>query len=188
MNNNYITIPNLITLSRVLLVFPIFLLIQNNLYPWAFALSSFALCTDFIDGQIARKTNTVSIPGSILDPIADKVFIFCLLYFFTSKGLLNPIYFAISSSRDILQLLAVPILTGYKKIKFYVKPKLLPKIATTFRYVIVMMLFLFSIIHLNPHPILLPILIISAIIEICILFRYIVRFFQIYRGLHNTFE
>lgn len=188
MNKKYATIPNLVTLSRILLIFPIFLLLQNNYFLWAFAVTTVALCTDFIDGQIARKTNSVTTSGSILDPIADKIFIFCLLYFFTFKGQLNPSYFAISSTRDILQLLAIPILMGYKKIKFNVKPRLLPKIATTFKYIIIMMLFLTSIMHLNTQYILLPILITSAVIETYILFRYLFRFCQIYKGLHDTFE
>lgn len=188
MNTKYATIPNLLTLSRILLIFPIFLLLQNNLYPWAFAVTTLALCTDFIDGQIARKTDSTTLSGSILDPIADKVFVFSLLYFFTAKGLLNPAYFAISSARDILQLLAIPFLVSFKKIKFIIKPKLLPKIATTFKYLIILMLFSISILNLNSQHLLLPILISSAVIEIYTLYRYFIRFYEVYKGLHDTFE
>lgn len=188
MNKKYASIPNLITLSRILLIFPIFLLLQNNLYPWAFAVTGLALFTDFIDGQVARKSNYVTISGSILDPVADKIFVFCLLYFFTSKNLLSPTYFAISSTRDLLQLLAIPLLIGFKKIKFNVKPKLLPKIATALKYLVIMMLFSISTLHLNPQPILLPVLFTSALIEIYILYRYLIRFFQVCKGLHDTFE
>lgn len=188
MSKKYATIPNLLTLSRIFLIVPIFLLLQSNLYTWAFAVSTFALCTDFFDGQIARKTNCITVTGSVLDPIADKIFIFCLLYFFTAKGLLNPAYFAISSIRDLLQLLAIPILMGYKKINFNVKPKLLPKIATTLKYLIIMMLFSTSIMHINTQYFLSSVLLISSAIEIYILFRYVTRFRLIYNGLHNTFE
>ena len=42
----------------------------------------FAICcaTDFIDGHIARKTNTVSMLGKFLDPLADKVVIVVMLF------------------------------------------------------------------------------------------------------------
>ncbi len=188
MSKKYATIPNILSLSRILLIFPISMLLQNNLYHWAFGLTAFALCTDFIDGQIARKTNSITLSGSILDPIADKIFIFYLLYFFTSKGLLSPAYFGVSATRDILQLLAVPILIGYKKTKFNINPKLLPKLATTLKYLIIMILFSVSILHIDPKYVLLPVLVTSAIIEVYVLYRYILRFSQIFKGLHNTFE
>lgn len=42
----------------------------------------FAICcsTDFLDGYIARKTNTVSSLGKLLDPLADKVIIVIMLF------------------------------------------------------------------------------------------------------------
>lgn len=187
MIKNYINVPNSITLLRVLLIIPILLLLENNNYLWAFILTAFALATDFIDGKIARQTNTVTLAGSMLDPIADKIFVFCLFYFFTFKDMLNFSYFAISSTRDILQLLAIPILVGYKKVKFNINPKLLPKIATVFKYLIILLLFL---IPFKPtcSTILLPIIILSALIEIYILGRYLIRYFEVYKGLHHTFE
>ncbi len=188
MSKQYVTLPNFISLSRILLILPIFILLQKHLYTWAFALATFTLFTDFIDGLIARKTNSISVYGSILDPIADKIFVFSLLYFFTYNGQLNPVYFAISATRDILQLLAIPILMGYKKIKFNVQPKLISKIATILKYIIIVILFLGSITHVGLKRILHPILIASAILEIYVLYHYIIRFCEIFKGAHNTFE
>ena len=69
-----LTIPNMLSLVRLLLI-PVILWLyigeQNN---WA-AIAVIALSglTDVVDGRIARKYNMVSDFGKILDPIADKL-------------------------------------------------------------------------------------------------------------------
>lgn len=188
MKNQIITLPNVLSLLRILLIFPIFFLIQRESYIAAFFLTAFAISTDFIDGYIARKTNTVTSLGAILDPVADKLVVLCLLWFFTVKGLLNPYYFALAGSRDILQLLAIPILLGYKRIHFKVIPKLLPKLATSLKFIVILTLFSSAIIQLNTSLLLWPILILSAALEVYILFTYIKRFTEIFKGVHDTFE
>lgn len=182
------TIPNLLTLFRIISIFPIIISIQHHLYVLAFILTLLAQFTDFFDGQIARKTNSVTPLGSLIDPFADKIFIISLLSFFTVKGLLNTHYFYISSTRDILQLLAIPILMSYKKIAFKVQPTLLPKIATAIKYVIISILSLNMIINFNAKIALLPMLILSTFFEIYILATFFLRFLKIYKGQHTTFE
>jgi len=67
------TIPNLISFIRLCLI-PIFfvLLMQGSdaLAAFVFAL---AAGTDWIDGQIARRTNAVSKLGQVLDPTVDRL-------------------------------------------------------------------------------------------------------------------
>lgn len=188
MNEKYVFIPNTITFFRVFLIFPIFFLLEKNLYEWALTLTSLAIFFDFIDGQVARKLDCTTLSGSILDPVADKIFVLCIFFFFTSKDLLNATYFVISSTRDVLQLLAIPVLMGYKRIRFKVIPSLIAKIATAINYIIIVSLFLIPILHLDAKFILLPMIIISAALEVYILYNYLIRFFQIYKGFHDTFE
>ena len=70
------TIPNMLSLFRLLLI-PVYISIYLNAKTeWDYVLSAAILAvsclTDLIDGQIARHFNQISNLGKLLDPIADK--------------------------------------------------------------------------------------------------------------------
>lgn len=73
--NSHITIPNLITMVRILAtpLFVIFLL--NNAYPQAMAVFVLAGLSDLADGYIARNFKQKSPLGALLDPLADKLLV-----------------------------------------------------------------------------------------------------------------
>ena len=72
---------NLLTLSRIFIAIIIFgLLMLNNYYVLAFVLFFVAGLTDYLDGFLARKYNSSSQMGEILDPIADKILIIFLFF------------------------------------------------------------------------------------------------------------
>ena len=72
---------NLLTFSRILLAFVIFILISSkNYYYIALLLFFFAGVSDYFDGYLARKYNASSELGEILDPIADKILIVFVLF------------------------------------------------------------------------------------------------------------
>ncbi len=72
------TLPNLLTLVRLLLVpvLAVLLLAQDGLDPtlrwWATAVFLVAALTDLVDGELARRSGTVTNVGKVADPIADK--------------------------------------------------------------------------------------------------------------------
>jgi CDP-diacylglycerol--glycerol-3-phosphate 3-phosphatidyltransferase len=72
------TLANRLTLIRLALV-PFFMsfMIYDNLWTRAFALIIFigASITDWYDGSLARRTGTVTLIGTFLDPLVDKMLI-----------------------------------------------------------------------------------------------------------------
>ena len=73
-----VTIPNLLTLLRLLLVPVLGVLLladggaESELRWWATVVFVGAALTDLIDGALARRSGTVTTLGKIADPIADK--------------------------------------------------------------------------------------------------------------------
>jgi cardiolipin synthase len=186
-------IPNILTLSRILLIFPSIYYLDNETYYASFAFLVFLFLTDYFDGFFARKLHMTSYLGSILDPIADKIVvisIFTYLYY-VEKVLL--FYYILILIRDISQLLSIPILLLWKKIQFKVKPKLIPKWGTALNFLILVLIcitYIFPVLNSDTNYIYLTysIYAISSLIEIFIVSTYIPRFVQIYLGTHDTFE
>lgn len=71
--SNWKTIPNLLSLIRIILI-PIFgyCLVKDQVLVAAVIIAISGL-TDLFDGKIARRFNQVSNLGKILDPVADKM-------------------------------------------------------------------------------------------------------------------
>ena len=71
---NILTIPNLLSLIRILLIpFIIWLYCVQKAYMHTFIVIVISGFTYIIDGKIARKFNKISDVGKVLDPIADKL-------------------------------------------------------------------------------------------------------------------
>jgi len=69
-------LPNILTLTRVLLI-PFFVIfIINKYFEWALFTFAIAAITDGIDGLLARITHQRTELGAYLDPIADKLLLF----------------------------------------------------------------------------------------------------------------
>ena len=73
-SNRVLTVPNLISFVRILLI-PVFvlLLLNEGTERAGLILLVFVVSTDWVDGQVARRTGQVSEVGKLLDPIADRL-------------------------------------------------------------------------------------------------------------------
>jgi len=82
---------NYITLIRIVLV-PLALVMLFSNWPYhefiTAGLVLFAWLTDFLDGVLARHTDTVSSLGTYLDAAADKIFVLCVLFGLAQLALL----------------------------------------------------------------------------------------------------
>lgn len=83
------TLATKITIARIILIVPTVVfyivgMIEEAVYlPFLIVscvLFAILCSTDFVDGHIARKTNTVSALGKFLDPLADKIVIVVMLF------------------------------------------------------------------------------------------------------------
>lgn len=67
------TIPNVLSLLRLVLIVPIAILLwRDGPVEWLLGLVALVIVSDWFDGRIARWTKTVSEWGKVIDPVADK--------------------------------------------------------------------------------------------------------------------
>lgn len=95
-------LPNILSVLRALLGFVIVYFIYNDKYVTALIIFVIAAISDCLDGYIARKHQSISIFGKIIDPIADKILILATLFGFTLKGILLPCFVIIIGLRELV--------------------------------------------------------------------------------------
>jgi cardiolipin synthase len=124
------SVPNILTLIRILLIPFFVILIINKSFGWALGIFAIAGITDGMDGLIARITHQRTELGAYLDPIADKLL---LSAGFVTLAIIErvPSWLAvIVISRDVIILLGilVMILTNDRPT---IQPSLISKVTTT---------------------------------------------------------
>lgn len=69
----WLTIPNLLSLGRLVLTpLLVWLILEERAIPAGLLFAVMGI-TDYLDGYIARRTNTVTDLGTTLDPVSDRV-------------------------------------------------------------------------------------------------------------------
>lgn len=108
-----LTWSNLISVSRILAAFAVIYIhyTNGNLFTTTITwLIVYGVISDYLDGFIARKTNSVSEFGKLLDPIADKLAVTALFVYTVYLGWI-PLWFLIFSVvRDTLIMLGSRII------------------------------------------------------------------------------
>jgi CDP-diacylglycerol--glycerol-3-phosphate 3-phosphatidyltransferase len=95
-------IPNILTFSR-LLCCPIWLILfYFDYYYLSLILVIYSAISDYLDGFLARKLNSISKIGKTLDPIADKIFTCTVLITFISDSRANFIIVSLIIIRELI--------------------------------------------------------------------------------------
>lgn len=104
------TIPNIISMVRLAMV-PVFAILLINRFDIAAVIVvAVSGATDWLDGVIARRFNQVSKLGQMLDPAADRLFIFVTLIVTAWRGIVPWWLTAVIIGRDALMLTLLPAL------------------------------------------------------------------------------
>jgi len=121
---NIYTVPNLLTISRILACPVLGWSIIHDDFVLATSLLVYAGFTDWVDGFLARRYNMQSVLGTILDPAADKTLMTTLTVTLAVKELLPLPLAVIILGRDVLLSLSA----------FYIRYTSLPHPKTFARY------------------------------------------------------
>ena len=182
MSKYLIFIPNLLSIVRIALVYPIL----NNIYLGNFKISVVfflvASLTDALDGFLARKMNWQTDLGRILDPVADKLLLSGTIFILWLNNFIPFYIFIIFITRD------AAILTGAAIQMSIIEsdtpaPNLLGKLTTSLQIIYISLIFLNEIFELNLEFNFLDILIIFVtVLSLCV---YAFNWYKDLRKYHN---
>ena len=144
MSSRILTVPNLLTVFRMVLI-PVFVtLLFYQRFVLALAVFVIAGMTDGLDGLLARRFKQESQLGTILDPIADKLMMVTAFIVLSMRSVFPqplpshlpiPVWVTITViSRDVFIIVgaaAINIMTGFRGFR----PSMLGKINTTVQIV-----------------------------------------------------
>jgi cardiolipin synthase len=140
------SIPNIITLIRIILIPWFAILLINGSFNHALWVFAGAAVSDGLDGLVARWFSQKTRLGSFLDPISDKL----LLYTdYVALAVLKEIPVLLSViviSRDVIIVMGVSILF-FNQIQFEIKPTVISKITTIFQLLLVLLILASGYIH-----------------------------------------
>jgi len=112
-SSRIVTVPNALSFFRLLLI-PVFLvLLLTHEYLMALITLVVSSVTDFVDGFVARKFNQVSRVGQLLDPAADRLFIFSTLIGLAWGGFVPWWLAGVIIARDVLLIVVGLVLTNH---------------------------------------------------------------------------
>ncbi len=128
--NSSISIPNILTLVRILLT-PVFVIVLlRDMFPTALLVFAAAGISDGLDGLIARYMNQRTALGAYLDPAADKLLLTAAFITMAVLGIIPAWLTVVVVSRDVIIVLGLAILTLTEK-KYDINPTLTSKCTTT---------------------------------------------------------
>ena len=121
-------IPNILTVLRLLSVYPLIIFILEEQFFLALGIFFLAGISDFLDGFLARKFSWQSRFGQIADPVADKTLVVATIISLGSIDLIENWFMFMVLGRDLFIIVGV-VLANYL-IDYQVAPNYLGKLNT----------------------------------------------------------
>ncbi len=132
-SNKICTLPNLLSFIRLCMIPAFLILLLNGYNLIATLIFAIAASTDWIDGQVARRTNSVSKLGQLLDPFVDRFLMISGVVGLLLVGRLPIWIVLVVVLRDVFMLAGGSYLLTRWKVR--VPVIYAGKVATTFLYI-----------------------------------------------------
>ncbi len=175
-----ISVPNYLTIARLMLVVPIALLLLRGDLAIAGFVFAFAALTDFADGWIARHFNATSQLGRLLDPIADKLLVGTSVLFLWWTGLL-PTWFALVVAAREIFVLGISAIARAKGRTEMLKPGPFGKAGSAAQMLLIALILLPVPSAMKSTDVLMGLMVIATALTVISAVRYVLRW-QVRRG------
>jgi cardiolipin synthase (CMP-forming) len=166
-------LPNIISLFRLLLVFPFIFFFINEKMTLAFYIFLLAALSDGLDGWLARYFNCQSHLGLILDPLADKILIITCYILLALKSVLPSWFVGIVLLRDCAILFGSFITLIILKHQRPLSPSLISKINTVLQMIQIVLCLIQSAFHQIPQQLLFILMLLVLSTSIISFFHYL---------------
>ena len=127
-----LNLPNLLSITRIILILPFILLLVHQRYGWAVGVFVAAATTDAIDGALARVLRQRTQLGAYLDPAADKLLMTASFITLASLKLLPIWLTGLVILRDVIIVLGLIILRITSR-SLEIRPSMASKLTTFFQ-------------------------------------------------------
>jgi cardiolipin synthase (CMP-forming) len=131
-----LSIPNIISMARLLAVPVVVYLILKSSYDWAFWLFVIAGFSDALDGFIAKNMDQATVLGSYLDPLADKALLVGVYVTLGHQALIDDLIVVMVVFRDVMIIGGAFLLVVFRQ-QNGIRPALVSKLNTAAQILLV---------------------------------------------------
>ena len=182
MSKYFIFIPNLLSIIRIYLMYPLLTFIAEENYLFALYIFTIAAATDGLDGYLARVMDWQTDLGKILDPIADKVLLIGTIFILWMNSHIPIFVLAVFILRDFIIIMGAAFhMTVYETAA--PNPNIFGKITTFVHIGYLAGVFVDIIFSLNLTNIAIDCLV--ALVTLISLFLYGLNWFKLTAKLHS---
>ena len=179
------TIPNIISIIRILLIYPFILYILKDEYVKAGLVLGASGISDILDGFIARNFNQISKLGKMIDPVADKLTLISVMVCMGLKIKEVKLFVIILIAKEVLMVLASAFLL--KKHKIPPEAKWYGKIATVwFYFSAILIITLKSVWNIQNNSLTVSLMTVTVILMLYAFIKYFKIFVNIIRVDKNS--